>query len=123
MRDNYTKGKKYFKKAMRGGDSQADDVQEEEVSKNEPVLGQYLEVVVYNNGNFEKALRAFRATVQKERILSLYKEKQSYEKPSDKKRRKRNEMKRKKLELNDDKHDFFSLKETKKVFLKEVKSE
>ncbi len=45
-------------------------------------------------------MRTFRALVQKERILSLYKEKQSFEKPSDKKRRKRNEMKRKLLELD-----------------------
>ncbi len=44
-------------------------------------------------------MTAFRTLVQKERILSLYKEKQSYEKPSDKKRRKRNEMKRKIMEL------------------------
>jgi ribosomal protein S21 len=58
-----------------------------------------LEVKVYSN-NFDKALRAFRALVQKERILSTYKEKQSYEKPSDKHRRKRNEMKRKRRELN-----------------------
>jgi ribosomal protein S21 len=45
-----------------------------------------LEVKVYNN--FEKALKAFRSLVQSEKILSLYKEKQSYEKPSEKKRRK-----------------------------------
>lgn len=56
-----------------------------------------LEVTVYNN--FDKAFRAFRALVQKERILSLYKEKQSFEKRSDKKRRKRNEMRRKMYEV------------------------
>ena len=44
-------------------------------------------------------MKAFRALVQKERVLSTYKEKSRYEKPSDKKRRKRNEMKRKLLEL------------------------
>jgi ribosomal protein S21 len=37
--------------------------------------------------------------VQKERILSSYKERQHYEKPSDKKRRKINESKRKQLEF------------------------
>lgn len=58
-----------------------------------------LEVKVYNN-NFDKALKAFRALVQKERILSLYKEKQSYEKPSQKKRRKKNESKRKIMEAS-----------------------
>lgn len=56
-----------------------------------------LEVKVYNN--FDKAFRAFRALVQKERILSLYKEKQSFEKRSDKRRRKRNEMRRKMFEM------------------------
>ena len=64
-----------------------------------PVQAQPLEVKVYNN-NFDKALRAFRALVQKERILSTYKERQSYEKPSDKHRRKRNEMKRKLQEIS-----------------------
>jgi small subunit ribosomal protein S21 len=57
-----------------------------------------LEVKVFNN-NFDKALRAFRALVQKERVLSTYKDRQSFEKPSDKKRRKRNEAKRKMLTL------------------------
>lgn len=55
-----------------------------------------LEVKVYNN--FDKAFKAFRALVQKERILSLYKEKSTYEKPSDKRRRKRNEHRRKQFE-------------------------
>jgi len=64
----------------------------------EPVEAKPLEVKVFNN--FEKAMKAFRALVQKERVLSIYKEKQFYEKPSDKKRRKRNEMKRKMMELN-----------------------
>lgn len=57
-----------------------------------------LEVKVYGH-NFDKAFKAFRAIVQKERILSLYKQKQSFEKPSVKLRRKRNEMKQKRLEL------------------------
>jgi small subunit ribosomal protein S21 len=60
--------------------------------------GKPLEVAVYGN-NFDRALRAFRALVQKERILSLYKEKSTYEKPSDKKRRKRSEAIRKNLEF------------------------
>lgn len=57
-----------------------------------------LQVQVQNN--FDRAMKAFRALVQKERILSLYKEKQRYEKPSDKKRRKRNESQRKLLEVD-----------------------
>ena len=68
----------------------------------EAVQAEPIEVRVYGN-NFEKALRAFRALVQKERILSTYKEKQSYEKPSDRKRRKRNEMRRKMMEIEGNK--------------------
>lgn len=48
-----------------------------------------IEVKVYNN--FDRAMKAFRTLVQSEKILSTYKEKQSYEKPSAKKRRKINE--------------------------------
>jgi small subunit ribosomal protein S21 len=48
-----------------------------------------LEVKVGNN--FDKALKTFRSLVQAEKILSLYKEKQSYEKPSEKRRRKQND--------------------------------
>jgi ribosomal protein S21 len=63
-----------------------------------PVQAQPLQVIVH--GAFDKALRAFRALVQKERILSTYKERQSYEKPSDRKRRKRIESIRNQNELN-----------------------
>src|SRR5271155_3129463 len=98
MKDHNKKSsnRKNFKKAPRGGDivSQVPD----KFAHIEAVQAQPLEVKVYGN-NFDKALRAFRALVQKERILSVYKEKQSYEKPSDKRRRKRNESKRKLMEL------------------------
>lgn len=57
-----------------------------------------LEVKVYGN-NFDRAFKSFRFLVQKERTLSLYKQKQSYEKPSVKRRRKRNEMKQKRMEI------------------------
>lgn len=99
MRDhNYRKPRKFSsKKASRGGESSQVDVNDK-FAHIQPVQAQPLEVKVYNN-NFDKALKAFRALVQKERILSSYKEKQSYEKPSDKHRRKRNEMKRKRLEI------------------------
>lgn len=63
------------------------------------VEGKPLEVKVYNN-NFDRAFKAFRTLVQKEKILSLYKEKQRYEKPSDKKRRKQNESIRKNMETD-----------------------
>lgn len=104
-KDNtFKKGKKPFKKAQKGGEIVSHDSK-----NNDAVLAQPLEVKVYNN-NFDKALRAFRALVQKERILSAYKEKQAYEKPSQRKRRKRNEMKRKLLELNSDKNKSFHKK-------------
>lgn len=57
-----------------------------------------LQVEVGNN--FEDALRRFKSMVQKDKILSLYKEKSHYEKPSEKKRRKRREAKeRRRLNL------------------------
>jgi small subunit ribosomal protein S21 len=49
-----------------------------------------LEVKVHDN-DFEDAFRKFKSLVQKEKIISEYKEKQRYEKPSDKKRRKHRE--------------------------------
>lgn len=98
MKENqYKKYKKNFKKS-KGGEDQQVEVVSDKFSHIQPVQAIPLEVVVYGN-NFDKALRFFRSKVQKERILSLYKEKQSYEKPSTKKRRKRNEMKRKLFEL------------------------
>jgi len=42
-------------------------------------------------GSFEDAIRKFKSLVQKEKILSKYKERQSYEKPSERKRRKARE--------------------------------
>lgn len=100
MRNNYKKQPRRFpsKKATKGGESQPVEVVNDKFTHIESVQALPLEVKVYN-GNFDKALRAFRALVQKERILSSYKEKQSYEKPSDKRRRKRNEMKRKRVEM------------------------
>lgn len=80
------------KRPYKGGEEQA-------VQAHEPIQAQPLEVKVFGN-NFDKALRAFRALVQKERVLSSFKERQSYEKPSDKKRRKKNESVRKQLELD-----------------------
>jgi small subunit ribosomal protein S21 len=93
------KSKKYNnKRASIGGDSKAIEVVSDKFAHIQPVQLKPLEVKVYNN-NFDKALKAFRAIVQKDRVLSIYKEKQSYEMPSQKRRRKRNEMKRKLFEL------------------------
>jgi len=57
-----------------------------------------LEVEVIND-NFDRAFKAFKMLVQKERILSIYKEKQRYEKPSDKRRRKAAEARQRSFEL------------------------
>lgn len=94
MRDNKRNGRQ-FKKASRGGETVAAVL--DKYAHIEAVQAEPLQVMVYGN-NFEKALRAFRALVQKERVLSTYKERQTYEKPSDKRRRKRNESIRKKME-------------------------
>ena len=107
--------KRNSKKAPKGGESSQVTVNDK-FAHIQPVQAVPLEVVVYGN-NFDKALRFFRAKVQKERILSLYKEKQSYEKPSNKRRRKRNEMKRKLMELD---HNYDSSK--KKFDKKKAKS-
>jgi small subunit ribosomal protein S21 len=60
-----------------------------------------VEVIVNNNNKnkdsrdeLEDAIRVFRGLVTKERIMSVLKEHASYEKPSDKKRRKRREAER-----------------------------
>jgi ribosomal protein S21 len=55
-----------------------------------------IQVKVRNN--FDKAIKIFRTLVQAEQVISLHKENQSYEKPSDKKRRKQNENIRRCLE-------------------------
>lgn len=112
MRDiKNSKFRKNLKKASKGGESQPVEVNDK-FAHIQPVQAQPLEVIVYGN-NFDKAMRFFRSKVQKERILSLYKEKQSYEKPSDKRRRKRNEMKRKLFEIE---NDDFSNHEKKRTF-------
>jgi small subunit ribosomal protein S21 len=83
--------------AMEGGDNEARESStqmDKSTYPSDAVQAAPLEVKVYGN-NFDRALKAFRAQVQKERVLSYYKEAQTYEKPSDKKRRKRNEAKRK----------------------------
>lgn len=56
----------------------------------EDILLRPLEVKVHN-GNFEDAFRRFKTLVQNEGILAAYKDRQTYEKPSEKKRRKRRE--------------------------------
>lgn len=109
------RSRKTSKKTLKGGETFKADVSvaPSEFAHIEPVQSKPLEVIVYN-GNFDKALRAFRALVQKERILSTYKERGSYEKPSDKRRRKRNEAKRKSLEFFDDGTPKMSLKKKRR---------
>lgn len=65
-------------------------------AKNEKeVVVDYLEVQVY--GSFEEAFKRFKSLVQKEKIVSNFKDRQSYEKPSEKKRRKAREAVERKL--------------------------
>ena len=107
MVDYRSSNKKNFKHISKGGDNIA-------INSNsipEELEFHPLEVKVYNN-NFDKALKAFRALVQKERVLSLYKEKQSYEKPSQKRRRKKNESKRKIMEAASARNRFSKRKDS-----------
>lgn len=69
------------------------------MNNHEPVIAKPIEVKIYKEKDFDRALRAFRAMVQKEKVLSLYKEKQAHETKSQKKRRKLAESKQKQLEL------------------------
>jgi len=60
--------------------------------------------VEVRNNNVEKAMRILKKKMQKEGVIRLYKMKQTYEKPSEKRVRKQKEMranylKKKKLEL------------------------
>lgn len=107
-------GKKYDRrnsnKPMKGGEISGED---SKFARIQPVQAQHLEVKVYDN--FDKAFKAFRTLVQKEGILSSYKEKQSFEKPSDKKRRKRNEMRRKRFELENKNSDFSDKRKKRKL--------
>ena len=97
MKDNENRKnrKDSLDKALKGGD--IDSRASSTHYPSDSVQATPLEVKVFGN-NFERALKAFRALVQKERVLSSYKDKQTYEKPSDKKRRKRNESKRKSMD-------------------------
>jgi small subunit ribosomal protein S21 len=92
---NNSKRNGHNKRASKGGDYNSRESSSHYPS--DAIEATPIEIKVYGN-NFEKALKAFRALVQKERILSDFKEKQVYEKPSDKRRRKRNEAKRKSME-------------------------
>lgn len=66
------------------------------VKNSENVKVTPLEVKVEND-NFEEACKKFKSLFQKERIIGKLKEKQFYEKPSDKKRRKRREARERKI--------------------------
>lgn len=55
--------------------------------------------VTVENGNFEDAFRRFKALAQKERIVGQFKERQFYEKPSEKKRRKQRQSRERNLML------------------------
>jgi small subunit ribosomal protein S21 len=112
--NNHNKYNKNYKEATKGGESDSRDSS----THSEAIQAVPLEVKVYGN-NFEKALKAFRALVQKEKILSDYKDKQVYEKPSDRRRRKRNEVKRKLLETeNTNSESKRKVKKDRKIVVK-----
>jgi small subunit ribosomal protein S21 len=67
-----------------------------DTATDDTVVCRPLEVKVENN--FDRAMKAFRAIVQKEKVLSDYKESERYEKPSDRRRRKVQDAKRKRFE-------------------------
>jgi len=58
-----------------------------------------VEVRSKSKEDFEYAVRLFKNLVQREKVISNYKERQYYEKPSDKKRRKRREAEDKRLSM------------------------
>ena len=51
-----------------------------------------LEVQISSPSHFEESVKRFHSMVNKSKVLSLFKDKQSYEKPSEKKRRKKREQ-------------------------------
>ena len=59
--------------------------------KNINYLDKFRPIQVVIKGDFNGAVKAFKAMVQRDKVLSIYKQKQAYEKPSEKKRRKRRE--------------------------------
>ena len=112
MRDN-TQWNKPYNRQSRGGDTQA-------IEPHTPIQARPLEVMV--GDNFDKAFKIFRSIVQKERVISTFKERQSYEKPSVRRRRKRAEGQQKRNEAEskggmrdgDDKPRIKVLKEQKR---------
>jgi len=68
-----------------------------------------IEVVVMN-GKLEDAIHKFRSIITKEKIMSVLKAHYAYEKPSEKKRRKRREsvQRRRKMEMMEREKDMFN---------------
>ena len=93
---NRRSGRNHPSQPSRGGDLRGSSSKFDYI---EPIQAERLEVVVYGN-NFDKAFKLFRSFVQKEGILGEYKERQSFEKPSDKARRKRKESGRREFEMS-----------------------
>jgi len=79
-----------------------------------------LEIIVGNN-DFEGAFRRFKMLVQKEKIIATYKEKQTYEKPSIKKRRKAREATAKRMMAESRERQIISGEFEKKQKARELK--
>lgn len=86
--DRFNKNSKPYNRNSKGGETEA--TVKRQPGPGAAIQARPLEVKVFD-GNIEKAIKTFRAIVQKDRILSLYKEKGSYEKPSVRRRRKKSE--------------------------------
>ena len=100
MSQPYKRNRSNFNKPQRGGDRKGAVVSGNEDANlpHNPVQAQPLEVVI-GDGNFDRAFRLFRSLVQIEGVIAVYKDRRCFEKPSVKKRRKRAENQRKRMEL------------------------
>lgn len=90
------------------------------MKNNEEVVIKPLEVQVVN-GNFEDAFRRFKSLVQKENIINEFRAAQSYEKPSEKKRRKSREAAERKFLAETRERQIISGEWDKKQKRKEIK--
>lgn len=90
------------------------------MKNNEEVVVKPLEIQVVN-GNFEDAFRRFKSLVQKEKVVSDYKTRQGYEKPSEKKRRKRREAAERRFLAESRERQMISGEWDKKQKRKEIK--
>ena len=78
--------------------------------KDDSYLDEFRPIEVVVNGKLEDAIHKFRSIVTKEKVMSYLKAHYAYEKPSEKKRRKRREsvQRRKKMAMMERERDMFN---------------